>query len=66
MLNSLIIGVTVLTGAILLYPRLANAPLWRAAITPLASPVPGFETSMSIRTSRPIITCCGKECLTTN
>ena len=37
MLNSLIIGVTVLTGAILLYPRLANAPLWRAAITPLAS-----------------------------
>lgn len=37
MLNALIIGVTVLTGAILLYPRLANAPLWRAAITPLAS-----------------------------
>ena len=37
MLNGLIIGVTVLTGAILLYPRLANAPLWRAAITPLAS-----------------------------
>jgi len=37
MLNALIIGVTVITGAILLYPRLANAPLWRAAITPLAS-----------------------------
>lgn len=37
MLNGLIIGVTVLTGAILLYPRLANTPLWRAAITPLAS-----------------------------
>lgn len=37
MLNGLIIGVAVLTGAILLYPRLANAPLWKAAITPLAS-----------------------------
>ncbi len=37
MLNGLILGVTILTGAILLYPRLANAPLWRAAITPLAS-----------------------------
>lgn len=37
MLNGLILGVTILAGAILLYPRLANAPLWRAAITPLAS-----------------------------
>lgn len=37
MINLLIVLVTVGAGALLLYPRLANAPLWRAAITPLAS-----------------------------
>ncbi|WP_232822997.1 hypothetical protein [Oceanibium sediminis] len=37
MLNVLIVAVTVATGALLLYPRLARARLWRAAITPLAS-----------------------------
>lgn len=37
MLNALILLVTVLTAALLAYPRLANAPLWRASITPLAS-----------------------------
>jgi hypothetical protein len=37
MLNYLIILVTAAVGALLLYPRLANAPLWRATITPLAS-----------------------------
>ena len=37
MLNSFILLVTVLTAGILIYPRLANARLWRASITPLAS-----------------------------
>lgn len=37
MLNILIIIATVLTGGLLLYPRLANNQVWRAAITPLAS-----------------------------
>lgn len=37
MLNVFILVVTFLTGAVLLHPRLANAPLWRATITPLAS-----------------------------
>jgi len=37
MLNASIIIVTVFTAALLFYPRLANAHLWRAAITPLAS-----------------------------
>jgi hypothetical protein len=29
--------VTIITGAVLLYPKVAKALLWRAAITPLAS-----------------------------
>lgn len=37
MLNYLIILSAAATGAVLLYPKLANAPLWRATITPLAS-----------------------------
>ncbi len=37
MLNALILTVVVVTGAVLVWPRLANAPLWRATITPLAS-----------------------------
>ena len=37
MLNALILTVVVVTGAILIWPRVANAPLWRATITPLAS-----------------------------
>jgi hypothetical protein len=37
MLNALILSVVVMTGAVLVWPRLANAPLWRATITPLAS-----------------------------
>jgi hypothetical protein len=37
MLNAFIALVTVGAGALLLYPRLAQARLWRAAITPLAS-----------------------------
>lgn len=37
MLNALIISFVTLVGCILLWPRLANAPLWRATITPLAS-----------------------------
>jgi hypothetical protein len=37
MLNYLIILVTIITGAVLLYPKVAKALLWRAAITPLAS-----------------------------
>lgn len=37
LLNSLIISVCVACGALLMWPRLARAPLWRAAITPLAS-----------------------------
>ncbi len=37
MLDYLIIMVTVVVGAVLLYPKVAKALLWRAAITPLAS-----------------------------
>jgi hypothetical protein len=37
MLNAAILTVVVACGGIFLYPRLANAPLWRATITPLAS-----------------------------
>jgi hypothetical protein len=37
MLNYLIVLVAIATGALLLYPKVANALLWRAAITPLAS-----------------------------
>jgi hypothetical protein len=36
-LNFFILLVTVLTAGILVYPKLANARLWRASITPLAS-----------------------------
>ncbi len=36
-MNGLILLVVVATGGLLLYPKLANAPLWRATITPLAS-----------------------------
>ncbi|PKI01443.1 hypothetical protein [Glaciecola sp. 33A] len=37
MLNYLIVLVTIAVGALLLYPKLAKAILWRATITPLAS-----------------------------
>lgn len=37
MLNALILFTVVLTGAILVWPRVANSTLWRATITPLAS-----------------------------
>ncbi len=37
MLNALILLVVVAAGALLMWPKLANATLWRAAITPLAS-----------------------------
>lgn len=37
MLNGLILAVVVAVGSLLVWPRLANAPLWRATITPLAS-----------------------------
>ena len=37
MLNALILMVVVATGTLLMWPKLANAKLWRAAITPLAS-----------------------------
>lgn len=37
MLNTFIVLVTVAAAALLLYPRLAKARLWRASITPLAS-----------------------------
>lgn len=37
MLNAAILMVVVACGGVLLYPRLANAPTWRATITPLAS-----------------------------
>ncbi len=37
MLNSLILAVFTFTGAVLVWPRLANAKIWRATITPLAS-----------------------------
>jgi len=37
MLNILILAGVVATASVLMWPRLANAPLWRATITPLAS-----------------------------
>lgn len=37
MLTALILASTALTGALLLWPRISGAPLWRATITPLAS-----------------------------
>lgn len=37
MLNALVLGIVVLAGALLIWPPLARAPLWRATITPLAS-----------------------------
>lgn len=37
MLNATILAVVVLTAAVLIWPRVANAPLWRATVTPLAS-----------------------------
>ena len=37
MLNALILTVVVGVGALLVWPRVANAQLWRATITPLAS-----------------------------
>ena len=36
MLDAAILIVVVACGALLLYPRIANAPTWRATITPLA------------------------------
>ena len=37
MLNAAILGACVATAMLLLWPRLARAPLWRATVTPLAS-----------------------------
>lgn len=37
MLSLLILAICAVTAGVLLYPPLARAPLWRAAITPLAS-----------------------------
>ncbi|MCR9110619.1 hypothetical protein [Marivita sp. XM-24bin2] len=37
MLNAAILTVVIATGALLLHPRLANATVWRATVTPLAS-----------------------------
>lgn len=37
MLNALILTFVVVVGALLVWPRVANARLWRATITPLAS-----------------------------
>ncbi len=37
MLNAAILIAVILSGALLMWPRLANAGLWRATITPLAS-----------------------------
>lgn len=37
MLNAFILATVTLAGAVLIWPRLANAQLWRATITPLAS-----------------------------
>ena len=37
MLNVLILVAVLITGGVLIYPRLARATLWRATITPLAS-----------------------------
>ena len=35
--NALIVGAVLLAASVLLWPRLANAPRWRATVTPLAS-----------------------------
>lgn len=37
MLNALILATVTLAGAVLIWPRLSNAKIWRATITPLAS-----------------------------
>lgn len=37
MLNTFILAIVALSGAILIWPRLANSTVWRATITPLAS-----------------------------
>jgi len=37
MLNALILATVTLAGAVLIWPRLSNARIWRATITPLAS-----------------------------
>lgn len=37
MLNFLVLGAVILTLALLLWPRVSNATLWRATVTPLAS-----------------------------
>jgi hypothetical protein len=37
MLNALVLATVTIAGAILIWPRLANAQIWRATITPLAS-----------------------------
>lgn len=37
MQNTFILASTVIVAAVLMYPRLSGAPLWRATITPLAS-----------------------------
>ncbi len=37
MLNGFILSAVVLAAILLVWPRLANAPLWRATVTPLAS-----------------------------
>ncbi|MFZ5964573.1 hypothetical protein ACOXXX_16625 [Thalassococcus sp. BH17M4-6] len=37
MLNALTLAVVVLAGAVLIWPRVARARLWRATVTPLAS-----------------------------
>lgn len=37
MLNVIVVGVCLAAAGVLMMPRLARAPLWRAAITPLAS-----------------------------
>lgn len=37
LINTLIVAAVVITAVLLLHPRLANAELWRASITPLAS-----------------------------
>ena len=37
MLNALILSIVIATGALLIWPRLANLQVWRATITPLAS-----------------------------
>ena len=37
MLDIALVVIAVATGAILLWPRVSKAPLWRATVTPLAS-----------------------------